>query len=86
MRGCGANGGEGICFCFDVTANGAGHTGSSEHYITQEKSMRDPAGFANLVLCCASIKARGGGGGGGGVGGWGGKEKKRGEWGAGGRG
>lgn len=30
--------------------------------------MRDPAGFANLVLCCASIKARGGGGGGGGVG------------------
>lgn len=35
--------------------------------------MRDPAGSANLVLCCASIKARGSGGEGGG----GGKEKKR---------
>lgn len=42
--------GGGYFFCFDVTANGILHRGSSKHYIMQEKSMRDPASFPNCAL------------------------------------
>lgn len=42
--------GGGYFFCFDVTANGILHRGSSKHYIMQEKSLRDPASFSNCAL------------------------------------
>lgn len=42
--------GGGYFFCFDVTAHGILHRGSSKHYIMQEKSMRGAVSFSNCGL------------------------------------